>query len=121
MFGRLGLALLLCSMPAHAASDEIEPVPFQALLGKPYVGSAAPSEILFVNATLHPVQLSWIAFDGSEKPYAVIPSGGELAQPTYVAHRWVVKDEVRGFPLQAFISTRSSVSEGGAAQIAVIR
>ena len=122
MFGRLGLVLLLCSVPAKAAAaDEIEPVPFQAVIGKSYTGKDAPSEILFINASMRPVQLAWIAFDGSEKPYGVIPSGGEWMQPTYVAHRWIVKDGAHGYPLEAFISTRSSTSEGGATQIALIR
>ena len=114
-------ALLGLSAPALAAGDELEPVPAQSVLGRPYFGDAAPSKIRFINVRSRPVRLMWIGFDGSRKPYALIEPGQEIVQPTYVANRWLVEDAGDGQPLEAFISTRSAARDNGAAQIALIR
>jgi hypothetical protein len=66
-----------------------------------------------------PVSIEWVSFDGGEKTYATLAPGEERVQPTFVAHRWLVKDAEDGTPLEAFISTRSATH--GIAQIALIR
>jgi hypothetical protein len=121
MFQRAFLIpLLFLSAPALAESDEINPVPTAAVIGHPYFGDQAPSQIRFINVRDRSVRLMWISFDGTERPYAVIAPGHEIIQPTFVAHRWLVKDD-DGTPLQAFISTRSAIRDNGIAQIALIR
>jgi hypothetical protein len=122
MLYRVALAiLLLSSSPAFAESDELSPVPVPAVAGRPYFGDPAPSQIRFINVRARAVKIVWIAFDGSEKPYASLQSGEEMIQPTFVAHRWLIKDEQDGTPVEAFISTRSDWHDDGVAQIALIR
>jgi hypothetical protein len=122
MLQRLALAaLMFLAAPAFAEGDEISPVPVPAIIGHAYFGDAAASQIRFVNVRTRPVDLVWIAFDGSERPYASLEPGQEMIQPTFVAHRWLVKDQQDGTPLEAFISTRSAVHDHGTAQIALIR
>ena len=122
MFRRLWPALLLIvATPALAQSDEINPVPAQALVGRPYFGENTPSQIRFINVRSRPVRLLWITFEGAEKEYALVAEGQEIIQPTFVAHRWLVRDAGDGTPLQAFISTRSAVRDNGTPQIAIIR
>jgi hypothetical protein len=113
--------LLLSSAPALAEGDEISPVPVPAVVGHSYWGDRAPSQIRFINVRMRPVSIAWIAFDGTERPYSTLQPGQELVQPTYVAHRWLVKDLQDGTPIEAFISTRSAVRDQGTAQIALIR
>lgn len=114
-------ALLVMSAPAIAEADEINPVPTGAVIGHPYLGDRAASQIRFINVRGRPVRLVWISFDGTERPYAVIEPGQEIIQPTFVAHRWLVKDDGDGTPLHAFVSTRSAMRDNGTAQIALIR
>ena len=56
-----------------------------------------------------------IVFHGRSDP------GDEMVQPTFVGHRWLIKDKESGEPLEAFISTRSAIRDRGTAQIALIR
>lgn len=122
MFCRVFLPLLLLlPTPAHADGDEIDPVPAQAVIGHPYLGENTPSHIRFIDVRNRPVRIMWIAFDGSEQLYAVLSEGEEIIQPTFVAHRWLVKDAGDGTPLEAFISTRSAARSNGTPQIALIR
>jgi hypothetical protein len=104
-----------------AESDELAPVPVNAVIGHPYPGDGAPSEIRFINVRLTPVSLVWIGGDGAEHFYATIQPGQEWVQPTFVTHRWLVKDNRDGAPIEAFISTRSAARDAGTAQIALIR
>jgi hypothetical protein len=112
---------LLCPAPAFADTDELQPVPAFVVTGHSYVGDSAPSVIRFINARYRSVALTWITFDGREQRYAIIAPGGEVIQPTYVAHRWLVRDAGDDTPLQGFISTRSAARDNGAWQIALIR
>jgi hypothetical protein len=112
---------VLISAPAAAESDEISPVPAQAVVGHPYFAENTPSQIRFINVRSRPVRLVWVSFDGTEKDYAQLGEGQTVLQPTFVAHRWLVKDAGDGTPLQAFISTRSAARDNGTAQIAIIR
>ena len=116
-------AFALFALPAmtHAADDELTPVPAQILRGQAYSGDAAPSQIRFVNARGRPISIVWIGFDGQEQTYSTIMPGQEIVQPTFVAHRWIVKDALDGTPLEAFISTRSAARDNGATQIAIVR
>ena len=121
MLSRFALVLLILSSPALADGDEIAPVPIAAMIGHPYRGDDTPSRIHFINVRTEPVQVVWIAFDGSERPYTTLNPGQEYVQPTYVGHRWLVKVRDSGEPVEAFISTRSGIRDCGTAQIAVIR
>ncbi|HEY1143005.1 MAG TPA: hypothetical protein VGE68_03120 [Sphingomicrobium sp.] len=122
MFQRVVLPLLLlCASPALADGDELSPVPAPVLIGHAYFGDTAPSQIRFVNVRTRPVKIDWITFQGGEQNYAMLAPGEELIQPTFVAHRWLIKDGIDGQPLEAFISTRSAARDNGAAQIALIR
>ena len=122
MLCRVALALLLfSSAPAVAQGDELDPLPPPILMGQAYGGDAAPSFIRFINVRPRPVKIVWLAFDGSERPYATVAPGQEIVQPTFVAHRWLVKDGVEDTPLEVFISTRSAARDNGAMQIALIR
>lgn len=121
MVRHLAIALLLLPAAAWAEGDELSPDPAQILRGQPYSGDAAPSQIRFVNVRSRPVSVMWIAFDGKERTYFSLLPGQEIVQPTFVAHRWLVKDALDGTPLQAFISTRSAARDNGAAQIALVR
>lgn len=122
MLSRLGLVLLpLFSVPAFAHGDELDPLPPSILVGQSYGGDAAPSFIRFINGRPRPVKIVWLAFDGSERPYATVAPGQEIVQPTFVAHRWLVKDGLGDTPLEVFISTRAAARDNGAMQIALIR
>ena len=122
MLDRAALAiLLLSSAPALADGDEISPVPVPAVIGHPYAGEGAPSQIRFINVRMRPVDIVWIGFDGAERFYSSLNPGDEIVQPTFVGHRWLVKDKGNGEPLEAFISTRSAIRDRGTAQIALIR
>jgi len=113
---------LVAAGPAYADDgDEIQAVPFAAIEGRYYSGTNVPSQLRFINVRLRPVRLMWIGFDGRERQYAVLPSGQEVIQPTYVAHRWMVRDADGGQPLVGFISTRSAMRDQGVAQIGIIR
>ena len=115
------LALLLSAAPAHADSDELAPVPASAVIGRAYRGDGAPSQIRFINVRSAPVSLVWIGGDGKEHFYGVIETGQEWIQPTFVTHRWLVKEGRDGTPIEAFISTRSALRDDGTSQIALIR
>ena len=121
MFHRISLALLLIASPALADGDEMKPVPAQALIGHSYLGENTPSEIRFINVRNRPVRIMWVAFDGSERFYVQLRQGDEIIQPTFVAHRWLVRDAGDGTPLEGFISTRSAARSDGTPQIALIR
>jgi hypothetical protein len=122
MFGRVFPAMLLAlSSPVFAQHDEAEPVPAQALIGHPYFGVNVPSRILFINVRDRPVRILWVMFDGSERPYAELGEGEQRLQPTYLAHRWVIRDAGDGSPLEGFISTRAVARSDGATQVALIR
>jgi len=115
------IALSLLASPALAESDELVPVPVDAVIGHPYPGYGVPSEIRFINVRAAPVTVVWIAGDGREHVYGVIGPGEEWDQPTFVTHRWLLKDERNGTPVAAFISTRSGARDNGTPQIAMIR
>jgi hypothetical protein len=122
VLSRVTAALLLgLSAPAFAQADEIQPVPAQALTGHPYFSEIVPSRILFINVRDRPVRIFWVGFDGKEMPYGDLEQGQQRLQPTYVAHRWVVRDAADGTPLVGFISTRAATRSGGTSQIALIR
>jgi hypothetical protein len=122
MLNRAALAiLLLSSSPALADGDEISPVPVPVVIGHPYLGDRAPSQIHFINVRTRSVSIVWIGFDGVERLYASLDPGDEIMQPTFVGHRWLIKDKESGEPLEAFISTRSAIRDRGTAQIALIR
>lgn len=120
-FARLALPiLLLCPTTVLAESDEMAPVPVPAVAGRPYSGDIAPAQIRFINVRTRPVRLMWIAFDGSERLYGTLQPGEEAIQPTFVAHRWLVRDAITGMPIEAFIATRSALRDP-TAQVALIR
>lgn len=122
MLSRVFPAILLSlSTPAIAETDEIEPVPAQALIGHAYFGENVPSRILFINVRDRPVRIFWIMFDGSERPYGELAEGQQLLLMTFVAHRWVIRDAGNGTALEGFISTHSGIQSGSASQIALIR
>jgi hypothetical protein len=123
MFRRISLMLplILIGSPAVAEGDEIGPVPAQAVIGHTYFGENTPSQIRFINVRNRPVRILWVAFDGNERPYVELTEGQEVIQPTFVAHRWLVRDAGDGTPLVAFISTRSAARSNGTPQIALIR
>jgi von Hippel-Lindau disease tumor suppressor protein len=114
-------SLLLAASPALADCDEISPVPAQALVGHPYFAENTPSQIRFINVRNRAVQILWVAFDGSERLYAQLGEGDQIVQPTFVAHRWLVRDSGDGTPLEGFISTRAGARSNGTPQIALIR
>lgn len=115
------VSLLVTAAPVRAANDELDPVPTHAVIGHGYGGETAPARIRFINVRDRPVKIMWITFDGGERPYATLEEGQEVLQPTYVAHRWLVRDAGDGEPIAAFIVTRSDRHSDGAAQIAIIR
>ena len=115
------IALMLSATPALAESDELMPVPVRAVIGQSYPGDGVPSEIRFINVRAAPVSIVWIGFDGQQHVYDVLPPGKEWDQPTFVTHRWLVKDVRGDVPIAAFISTRSAAHDEGTAQIALIR
>jgi hypothetical protein len=119
MLRRVFLSLLgLISAPAFA--QEMDAVPADAVAGHTYFSPNTPSQILFINVRNRPVRIFWIAFDGTERSYAELAEGQQLLQPTYVAHRWLIKDD-DGTPLEGFISTRAAARSNGTPQIALIR
>jgi len=122
MLRRVLLAsLLLLTTPALARGDEIDAVPADALIGHAYFSENTPSVVLFISVRARPVRILWVAFDGSERPYAELRQGEQVLQPTFLAHRWIVRDAGDGTPLEGFIATRAAARSNGAPQIALIR
>jgi hypothetical protein len=117
----IALLAALLSTPALSEGDEIDRVPAQAVIGRSYLGENTPSQIRFINVRSRPVRLIWVSFEGGERDYAQLNEGQELVQPTFIAHRWLIRDAGDGTPLHAFISTRSAARDNGIAQIALIR
>jgi hypothetical protein len=126
--------------PAGAhTNDELQPIAAGPLIGKSYPGAGLPAEIQFINVRRRSVRLNWIDFDGRLRLYAVVPSGGEVLQHTFVSHRWVITSNQAGIsnhratgrhrsraahagvPIEAFIATRSNAHGDGQPQIAIIR
>ena len=122
MFWRILLpTLMLSTTPVFAQGDEIDAVPAHALIGHGYFSESTPSEILFINLRRRPVRLLWVGFDGSEHAYGELAEGEQILQPTYVAHRWLVRDAGNGEPLEGFIATHGTARSNGTPQIALIR
>lgn len=113
--------LLLFAGPAFAQADEIDAVPARALIGHGYFSESTPSEILFINVRARPVRVLWVGFDGSEHAYEELTEGQQVLQPTFVEHRWLIRDAQSGEPLEGFISTRATARSDGTPQIALIR
>ena len=114
------LPCMLLMLSTSAFAQEIDSVPADAVVGHPYFSPNTPSQILFINTRNRPVRILWVAFDGTEKPYAELTEGQQVLQPTFVAHRWLVRD-ADGTPLEGFISTRAAARSKGTPQIALIR
>ena len=122
MFRRVLLStLVLFASPAFAQGDEIDAVPAHALIGHGYFSESTPSQILFINVRARDVRVLWVAFDGSEHPYEELAEGQQVLQPTFVGHRWLIRDALSGEPLEGFISTRAAARSNGTPQIALIR
>ena len=119
MLRRVFLPLLALSSGPGLA-QEMDSVPADAVAGHSYFSPNTPSQILFINVRNRPVHIFWIAFDGTERSYAELAEGQQVLQPTYVAHRWLIKDD-DGTPLEGFISTRAAARSNGTPQIALIR
>jgi|SRR5579884_1153938 len=113
--------LALLASPAFAQADEIDPVPAHALIGHGYFTESTPSQILFINVRARPVRILWVGFDGSEHLYDELAEGQQLLQPTFVGHRWLIRDSISGEPLEGFISTPAAARSTGTPQIALIR
>ena len=114
------LPCMLLLFSAAASAQELDSVSADAVVGHPYFSPNTPSQILFINVRNRPVRIFWVAFDGTEKPYAELTEGQQVLQPTFVAHRWLIKDD-DGTPLEGFISTRAAARSNGTPQIALIR
>jgi hypothetical protein len=114
------LACILLVLSGRALAQELDSVSADAVIGHPYFSPNTPSQILFINTRNRPVRILWVAFDGTERPYVELTEGEQVLQPTFVAHRWLVRD-VDGTPLEGFISTRAAARSKGTPQIALIR
>jgi hypothetical protein len=55
--------------------------------------SSQASSILFVNQRSHPLDLDWIAFDGSHKKYASVRPGMTHLVNTFTGHAWLVLED----------------------------
>jgi hypothetical protein len=115
------IASLLALFSAPAFAQELDWVPPDAVIGHSYFSPNTPSQILFINVRNRPVKILWVAFDGTERQYAELAEGQQVLQPTFVAHRWIVRDAGDGTPLEGFISTRAAAHSHGSPQIALIR
>ena len=115
----LPFVLLLWAAPAFA--QEMDSVSADAVIGHPYFSPNTPAQILFINVRNRPVKILWVAFDGTERQYAELAEGQQVLRPTFVAHRWIVRDAGDGTPLEGFISTRAAARSHGSPQIALIR
>lgn len=54
--------------------------------------SAAETEIIFINQTANDVKTYWSDYGGKRVFYQTVPAGGQVIQPTYLTHPWIVKD-----------------------------
>jgi hypothetical protein len=55
-----------------------------------------PTEIVFFNSTVYPVQIYWIDYHGKLIKYGDLESLHYLVQPTYLTHPWVIMDRFGG-------------------------
>jgi len=51
--------------------------------------------VIFKNTRNDPIQLYWINYSGEEEFKAILDSGEQLAQNTYISHPWVVRDSTQ--------------------------
>lgn len=50
------------------------------------------TQLIFRNATVQPVQLFWLDYDGRRQPYLSLAPGETGVQPTFFSHPWLVAD-----------------------------
>ena len=54
--------------------------------------SETVTRVRFENRSGRTLDLFWLDFEGHRKHYGTIAAGGEIAQPTYVGHVWLLAD-----------------------------
>ena len=73
--------------PAENPKDRLQPVAGRARSG----GSGPETSILFDNQLKQPVEIFWVAGDGSAKSYGPVPPGKTRDQHTFAGHVWSVR------------------------------
>jgi dipeptidyl aminopeptidase/acylaminoacyl peptidase len=88
--------------PAGNSHDRLQPVGVRARSG----GSSVETSILFDNQLKQPVEIFWVAGDGSSKSYGVVPPGRTRDQHTFASHVWSVK--LNGRDLNSYRATEAA-------------
>jgi vacuolar-type H+-ATPase subunit E/Vma4 len=57
------------------------------------INSATPVKVKFINFTLQTVEVSWVDYQGQEKPWAVIVPRESLTLDSFLTHPWSVRDK----------------------------
>lgn len=69
------------------------------------------TQLTFRNSTGRSVSTFWVDFDGSEKPYQVVPSGTSWITSTGIGHLWHVRDTASGQLLLTHVVEDEAVVE----------
>ena len=81
-------AWVLGQMAANSPpANRLQPVAGRARSG----GASVETSIVFENQLKAPVEILWIAGDGSAKSYGTVPPGKTRDQHTFASHVWAVK------------------------------
>ena len=88
--------------PPANPKDRLQPAGGRARSG----GSSIETSILFDNQWKQPVEIFWVAGDGSAKSYGVVPPGKTRDQHTFASHVWLVRQN--GRDLSRYRATESA-------------
>jgi hypothetical protein len=102
------LARLPPAMPVGGDPSEIGLAPRAAgdETGLKSPASDTVTRVRFENRSGRTLDLYWLDFEGHRKHYGTIAAGGEIAQPTYVGHVWLLADQ-NGDAVAIFVADRA--------------
>ncbi len=56
------------------------------------IASSVSTKIIFKNTSDKAMQIFWLDFAGTRRPYGNVEPGSDRAQPTFVTHAWLITD-----------------------------
>ena len=75
-----------------SVAGELAGLPAEADISWRSLHGGEPFDRTFVNATERKLALSWVSYDGRERPEATLVPGGRLTVPTHSGHLWRARE-----------------------------
>lgn len=75
-----------------SVAGELAGLPFDADISWRSLHGGEPFELTLVNGTEQKLALSWVSYDGRERPEATLVPGGRLTLPTHSGHLWRARE-----------------------------